>query len=63
MIVLVITQIDCFGPGQDREFRRHVWPREYDEACRSIDLAYNLDHTRIEKIENGIRTTVWDPAR
>lgn len=63
MIVFVITQLDVFGPGTTREFRRHAWPREYDQVRRSIDLAYNLASTRIEVIENGIRRTVWEPAR
>jgi hypothetical protein len=45
---ITITQVDCFGPGKDRQFVQYVQERDLDSRMRSIHAAYNMAHTRVE---------------
>lgn len=53
MMLIQVTQVDCFGPGQDRVFQYHVREDEFSQKMAAIHLAFNMDHTRVEWCDCG----------
>ena len=53
MIVIVVTQVNWDGKGNDRRFDYHVTPSEFSQKMYDIHRGFNMNSTRVEWCDCG----------